>query len=57
MSLKQVQLKPLERNRPEGIQARKRWVEERKHMDLHYMSNCVFIDEAGLNANLRRTHG
>ncbi|KAI8646643.1 hypothetical protein BD408DRAFT_318989, partial [Parasitella parasitica] len=54
LSLKKVQLEPLERNTPERIQARKKWVEEMKNMGVDYMSNCVFIDEAGFNANLRR---
>ncbi|KAG1135061.1 hypothetical protein G6F37_007927 [Rhizopus arrhizus] len=26
-------------------------------MDVDYMNNCVFIDESGFNANLRRTQG
>jgi hypothetical protein len=25
--------------------------------DVDYMSNCVFIDEAGFHVNLRRTQG
>ncbi|KAI8377348.1 hypothetical protein BD560DRAFT_325896, partial [Blakeslea trispora] len=54
LSLKKVQLGPLERNNLERIQARKKWVEKIKDMSLDYMSNCIFIDEAGFNANLRR---
>lgn len=57
LTLKKVQLEPLERNTPEKIQARKKWVEEIKSMGVDYMNNCVFIDEAGFNANLRRTQG
>lgn len=57
LSLKKVQLEPLERNTPERIQARKKWMEEMKSMGVDYMNNCVFIDEAGFNANLRRTQG
>lgn len=56
-SLKRVQLEPEERNAPERIQARKVWVEEALAMGVDYMNNCVFIDEAGFNANLRRTQG
>ncbi|KAI9254709.1 hypothetical protein EDC94DRAFT_678790 [Helicostylum pulchrum] len=57
LSLKKAQLEPLERNTPERIQARKKWIEEMKSMGVDYMNNCVFIDEAGFNANLRRTQG
>lgn len=56
-SLKRAQLEPEERNAPERIQARKVWVEEALAMGVDYMNNCVFIDEAGFNANLRRTQG
>ena len=45
-TLKKVQLEPSERNTPERIQARKKWVEEIKSMGVDYMNNCVFIDEA-----------
>lgn len=56
-SLKRVQLEPEERNAPGKIQARKEWVEEAIAMGVDYMNNCVFIDETGFNANLRRTQG
>lgn len=56
-TLKGVQLKPVERNTPARILARKEWVEELKKTDVDYMSNCVFIDEAGFNADLRRSQG
>lgn len=45
------------RDTPERIQARKQWVEMVKEMSVDYMNNSVFIDESGLNANLRRTQG
>ncbi|CEP12412.1 hypothetical protein [Parasitella parasitica] len=56
-TLKRIQLEPLERNTPERIQSRKEWVQQAKEMGVDYMNNCVFIDEAGFNANLRRTQG
>lgn len=56
-TLKKVQLEPVERNTPERIQSRKEWVEMVKRLGVDYMENCVFIDESGFNANLRRTQG
>ncbi|KAG1344247.1 hypothetical protein G6F62_004549 [Rhizopus arrhizus] len=56
-TLKGVQLEPVERNTPERILARKEWVEGLRDTDVDYMRNCVFIDEAGFNANLRRSQG
>ncbi|GAA5803518.1 hypothetical protein HPULCUR_009000 [Helicostylum pulchrum] len=56
-TLKGVQLEPVERNTPERILARKEWVEGLRDTDVDYMRNCVFIDEADFNANLRRSQG
>jgi transposase len=56
-TIKKVQLEPVERNTPERIQTRKEWVEMVKELGVDYTSNCVFIDESGFNANLRRTQG
>lgn len=47
----------MERNTPERIQAKKEWIEKLTDMGVNYMNNCVFIDEAGFNSNLRRTQG
>lgn len=32
-------------------------VEGNLRKSINYMSNCIFIDEAGFHANLRRTQG
>ncbi|KAI8875291.1 hypothetical protein K501DRAFT_202916 [Backusella circina FSU 941] len=56
-TIKKVQLEPVERNTPERIQTRKEWVRMVKELRVDYMINCVFIDESGFNANLRRTRG
>lgn len=56
-SLKRVRLEPVQRNTPERIQMRKEWVKEAEVLGMGYMTNCVFIDEAGFNANHRRTQG
>ncbi|KAI8088610.1 hypothetical protein BDF21DRAFT_334380, partial [Thamnidium elegans] len=52
-TLKRIQPEPSERNSTERIQARKKWMEEIKSIDVDYMNNCVFID----GANLRITQG
>ncbi|KAI8053647.1 uncharacterized protein B0P05DRAFT_445216, partial [Gilbertella persicaria] len=57
LGLKKVQMELLERSTSERIQARTKWVEEMKSMDIDYMNNCVFIVEAGFNANLRKAWG
>ncbi|KAI8093947.1 hypothetical protein BDF21DRAFT_394432 [Thamnidium elegans] len=56
-SLKRIQMEPEKRNSSEKIQQRKEWVIAAQVMGVDYMTNCVFIDEAGFNANLRRTQG
>ncbi|CEP10864.1 hypothetical protein, partial, partial [Parasitella parasitica] len=56
-TIKKVQLELVERNAPEKIQTRKEWVEMVIELGVDYMSNSVFIDKSGFNANLRRTQG
>lgn len=56
-SLKRVRTEPEGRNSPAKIQQRKEWVIATQEMGVDYMANCVFIDEAGFNANLRRAQG
>ncbi|CAO0795840.1 unnamed protein product [Mucor circinelloides] len=56
-SLKRVRTEPEDRNFPEKIQQRKEWVIATQEMGVDYMVNCIFIDEAGFNANLRRAQG
>ncbi|CEP16413.1 hypothetical protein [Parasitella parasitica] len=56
-SLKRIRLEPEDRNSPEKIQQRKEWVIAAQVVGVDYLKNSVFIDEAGFNANLRRTQG
>jgi len=56
-TLKGIQLELVKRSSPERILARKEWVEGLGDTDVDYMIKCVFIDEAGFNANLRRSQG
>ena len=53
LSFKQVHFWPEARSSQENIAARKAWVEKWQHTDLDYTKNCVFIDEAGFNINLK----
>ncbi|CEI89974.1 hypothetical protein RMCBS344292_04310 [Rhizopus microsporus] len=57
LSFKKVYFYPTERNSLEKIQQRYEWVINWSKTDLDYQSNCVFIDEAAFNVNLKRTMG
>ncbi|CEP07718.1 hypothetical protein [Parasitella parasitica] len=51
--------KPVEkrRNCPETINARKEYINRLLEKGITYKTNCIFVDEAGFNANLIRSVG
>ncbi|KAI8991863.1 hypothetical protein BDF20DRAFT_846863 [Mycotypha africana] len=56
-SLKRVLMEPEGRNSLEKIQQRKEWMITVKEQVYITGIKCIFIDEAGFNANLIRTQG
>ncbi|CAO3615524.1 unnamed protein product [Mucor hiemalis] len=57
LSIKVITRHPKARNSPKTLDARAKWVEEWLQKDLHFMQNCVFLDEAGFDINMRRSRG
>lgn len=57
LSLKVVTRRPKARNSQKNLEARANWVNEWQQKGLHFMQNCVFLDEAGFDVNMRRTRG
>ncbi|CAO3701945.1 unnamed protein product [Rhizopus stolonifer] len=55
ISLKRAHFHAVDRNSPEKIQARHRWVEVWNETDMDYLSNCVFIDETAFHINMKRS--
>lgn len=55
ISLKRAHFHSVDRNSPEKSKARKEWVEKWMDTDIDYISNCVFIDEAVFQINMKRT--
>ncbi|CAO3664956.1 unnamed protein product [Rhizopus stolonifer] len=54
LTMKRVTLQPLSRNSPENLEARYKWTNEWAiNSDMKYLENCVFMDEAGFNINMR----
>lgn len=51
--------KPVEekRNTPEVIKSRKEFESKLQELGISYKTNCIFVDEAGFNANLIRGRG
>lgn len=56
LSIKKATLHPVARNSSAHIQARFDWVTEWSKTDMDYLQNCVFVDEAGFNINMRSPH-
>ncbi|KAG1415261.1 hypothetical protein G6F58_006563 [Rhizopus delemar] len=55
ISCKKSYFYPEDRNCPDKIEERWRWVKNLlDNTDIDYQSNCIFIDEAGFHINLRR---
>ncbi|KAG1626021.1 hypothetical protein G6F44_012543 [Rhizopus delemar] len=57
LSLKVVTRRPKARNNQKNLEARANWVKEWQQKGLHFMNNCVFLDEAGFDVNMRRSRG
>ncbi|EIE86270.1 hypothetical protein G6F46_010050 [Rhizopus delemar] len=57
LSIKVVTRHPKERNSQKALEARANWIEEWQNKGLHFMKNCVFLDEAGFDVNMRRSSG
>ncbi|KAI8644075.1 hypothetical protein BD408DRAFT_414025 [Parasitella parasitica] len=54
LTMKRVTLQPLSRNSPENLEVRYKWTNEWAiNSDMNYLENCVFVDEAGFNINMR----
>jgi transposase len=56
ISLKRAHLQPVERNSPEKNKNRHAWVTKWLQMDMDYLGNCVFIDEAAFYVNMKRSY-
>ncbi|KAG1049283.1 hypothetical protein G6F43_008382 [Rhizopus delemar] len=57
LSLKVVTRRPKARNSQKNLEARANWVKQWQQKGLHFMKNCVFLDEAGFDVNMRRSRG
>lgn len=57
LSIKVVTRHPKARNSQTTLEARANWIEEWQQKGLHFMQNCVFLDEAGFDVNMRRSRG
>jgi hypothetical protein len=54
LTVKRVTLQPLSRNSPENLEVRYKWTNEWAiNSNMNYLENCVFVDEAGFNINMR----
>ncbi|KAI9267290.1 hypothetical protein EDC94DRAFT_495331, partial [Helicostylum pulchrum] len=53
LTVKRVTRHPEGRNTPGRIEERRLWVEKWIQTDMDYLANCVFVDEAGFNINMR----
>jgi hypothetical protein len=57
LSIKFVTRHPKDRNSHKTLEACANWIEEWQNKGLHLMKNCVFLDEAGFDVNMRRSRG
>ncbi|KAG2192435.1 hypothetical protein INT46_000767 [Mucor plumbeus] len=57
LTVKRISKHPKARNKPEMIEARYVWVTERLKTDMNYLQNCVFVDEAAFDINMRLQNG
>ncbi|KAG1054585.1 hypothetical protein G6F43_003415 [Rhizopus delemar] len=57
LSIKVVNRHLKDRNSQKTLEARANWIEEWQNKGLHFMKNCVFLDEAGFDVNMRRSRG
>ncbi|CAO3698202.1 unnamed protein product [Rhizopus stolonifer] len=57
LSFKKLTTQPAARNSPTKIQDRKDWVIKWSATDMNYLEKCVFVDESGLNINMRPPSG
>lgn len=55
ISVKRACFYAVERNTVEKIQERKKCVQRWQKTDIDFMSNCIFIDESGININIKRS--
>ncbi|RCH98005.1 hypothetical protein CU097_008881 [Rhizopus azygosporus] len=53
ITIKKLAFNPKVRNSENNLQTRYKWLMKWKDSDLDYTKNCVFIDEAGFNINVR----
>lgn len=53
ISIKKPTFDPKVRNSDDNLQTRYEWFMKWKDSNLDYTNNCVFIDEAGFNINMR----
>ncbi|KAG1152798.1 hypothetical protein G6F37_000839 [Rhizopus arrhizus] len=57
LSIKVVTRHPKDRNSQKTLETRANWIEEWQNKGLHFMKNCVFLDEAGFDVNMCRSRG
>lgn len=54
LTVKRATLQPLTRNSPDNLEKRHSWIKKwAETTDMNYLQNCVFVDEAGFNINMR----
>ncbi|KAL1931415.1 hypothetical protein VTP01DRAFT_9557 [Rhizomucor pusillus] len=55
LSLKKAEFQSVDRNSPEKIKERHDWVHAWGQTSMHFLTNCVFIDESAFHINMKRT--
>ncbi|CEG71373.1 hypothetical protein RMATCC62417_07117 [Rhizopus microsporus] len=57
LTVKRATLQPLARNSPDNLEKRHSWIKKwAETTDMNYLQNCVFVDEAGFNINMRSSN-
>ncbi|GAA5814371.1 hypothetical protein MFLAVUS_007866 [Mucor flavus] len=57
LTIKRITLHPVNRNAADNRNERHDWVTSVLKTDMKYLSNCVFVDEAAFNINMRSPFG
>ncbi|KAK4513180.1 uncharacterized protein ATC70_012975 [Mucor velutinosus] len=55
LSLKKADFHSIERNSPAKIEERHDWVRKWENTDMHFLTNCVFLDESAFDINMKRS--
>jgi len=57
ISFKMVRKEAVERNSESNVMKRLEWIKTWEKTTMDFMTNCVFIDEAGFHVNMKRSQG